>query len=414
MSNTNIELEETEKALKNFLLDIDCLNNVSPWINKFNIFHVLKIDNFEIRHSNMLAWLLDPNENHGLGDKVLLGLINYIVSLKENFLSTHDLCQLLHNSYSFSVFRENNHTDILLVSDENKIVICIENKIYSKQHGNQLKQYKEAIERRYHGYTQFYLYLTLPEDNAKIPIPWTFIFYDDMHTIIKTAYENSELAENVKNFIKNYLDVIEEKTQQHETEIKNECAKIYLKHKKALEFLCLNKNSLFLKYKKALNFIFDKTSLEYNLIYSKFNKWLSVNNNEVIDKNSLKGFDEKEGAFHIQFQSAYLNSKFKMSNEKKSYWETDYFYCYQLIKYKNDPFYQLCLKFCYKNCCDEDKQTINKFFEKMEKNVYHKGITAWYIVKEYKTVNIVQGDFTELMDTIETEEEEIKNILDKN
>lgn len=32
--------------------------------SKFNPFKILKVDKFEIRHSNMIAWLLDPMENH--------------------------------------------------------------------------------------------------------------------------------------------------------------------------------------------------------------------------------------------------------------------------------------------------------------------------------------------------------------
>jgi len=35
---------------------------------KFNIFEVMKSTHTEIRHSNILIWLLDPYENHGCGD----------------------------------------------------------------------------------------------------------------------------------------------------------------------------------------------------------------------------------------------------------------------------------------------------------------------------------------------------------
>ena len=34
---------ENEKALQDFLLDIDCLDELIPWVAKFNIFDVLKI-----------------------------------------------------------------------------------------------------------------------------------------------------------------------------------------------------------------------------------------------------------------------------------------------------------------------------------------------------------------------------------
>ena len=32
--------------------------------NQPNIFEVLKLQHYEIRHSNFLGWFLDPNDNH--------------------------------------------------------------------------------------------------------------------------------------------------------------------------------------------------------------------------------------------------------------------------------------------------------------------------------------------------------------
>lgn len=43
-----------EEALQNFLLDIECLDELLPWTGTFNLFDVLKISRTEIRHSNQL------------------------------------------------------------------------------------------------------------------------------------------------------------------------------------------------------------------------------------------------------------------------------------------------------------------------------------------------------------------------
>lgn len=59
MSNNQ---QTNEEALQNFLLDIGCLDELLPWTGKFNLFDVLKISRTEIRHSNMLGWILNPNE----------------------------------------------------------------------------------------------------------------------------------------------------------------------------------------------------------------------------------------------------------------------------------------------------------------------------------------------------------------
>lgn len=73
------DLVDAEKVLQDFLLDIECLEELLPWTENFNLFNVLKISRTEIRHSNMLAWLMDPNENHGLGDAFLKGVLQKLI-----------------------------------------------------------------------------------------------------------------------------------------------------------------------------------------------------------------------------------------------------------------------------------------------------------------------------------------------
>ena len=118
------QLLTDEQVLQNFLLDIRCLDKLLPWIGKFNIFDVLKISKNEIRHSNVLCWLLDPSENHGFGDAFIKGVFQRIV--ENDIEDKHDIFKtLLSDMYSFSVQREWKNIDILLVSNEEKIVLAI-------------------------------------------------------------------------------------------------------------------------------------------------------------------------------------------------------------------------------------------------------------------------------------------------
>src|SRR5690606_12205461 len=55
------------QALEAFVVDNDALLELEARIGRFNIFDALGIVRTEIRHSNFLAWLLDPAESHGLG-----------------------------------------------------------------------------------------------------------------------------------------------------------------------------------------------------------------------------------------------------------------------------------------------------------------------------------------------------------
>ena len=45
---------------------------------EFNTFDVLQYANYEIRHSNVLAWLLQPAETHGIGDRFLKWFVCHV------------------------------------------------------------------------------------------------------------------------------------------------------------------------------------------------------------------------------------------------------------------------------------------------------------------------------------------------
>jgi len=56
------------------------LKDLENLLKKFNVFDVLNITHAEIRHSSVLAWLLDPNENHNISDKALRLFLESIAS----------------------------------------------------------------------------------------------------------------------------------------------------------------------------------------------------------------------------------------------------------------------------------------------------------------------------------------------
>ena len=59
------------KALNEFVVNCQDLQKLDRLVGKFNIFRVLRFEYGELRHSNMLAWLFDPTQSHGLGDLFL-------------------------------------------------------------------------------------------------------------------------------------------------------------------------------------------------------------------------------------------------------------------------------------------------------------------------------------------------------
>ena len=111
MNNETILSERLKAIEKDFDFEKLELNLKLP-----NIFRILKISKAEIRHSNFLAWLLNPNESHNLKDTFLK---HFLLDISVDF-DTLDLQEL-------EIRREWKNIDLLILSS--KFLVCIENKV---------------------------------------------------------------------------------------------------------------------------------------------------------------------------------------------------------------------------------------------------------------------------------------------
>lgn len=221
--------------LQDFLLDIDCLDELTPWVGQFNIFDVLKISRTEIRHSNTLAWLLDTNENHGLGNAFLRGIIQRLVENDSD--GRYDVFQLLLlDLYDFVIYREYKNIDILLISQKEKTLFAIENKVGSHEHSNQLNRYRKILESEYEDYNRVYIFLTPDGEEPSDVENWDVFTYYDVVDVLENVSNKIELHLGVKLMIQNYIEVIRRDIVKDQQLIEI-CNKIYNKHKKALDMI---------------------------------------------------------------------------------------------------------------------------------------------------------------------------------
>lgn len=230
--------KEIEK-LKELLLDSELLEELKSKIdNSINIFDILKISNAEIRHSNIIAWLLDPNGNHGLGDEFIKRLISYLAKCCASSDQAVEL--LMCNNYSFNVRREWRNIDLLITSSESKIVIAIENKIKSSEHSNQLSRYKETVMKHFPNYQHYFLFLTLEGYDSSEPEVWYSIGYESIIEWIETSLESSSLSSETKQILKQYHSILRREVMGQSEEVVELCNKIYEKHKEALDLIFEN------------------------------------------------------------------------------------------------------------------------------------------------------------------------------
>lgn len=168
-------------------------DQLSLKLKKANIFHIMGAENQELKHSNFLAWLLQPNESHKLGNTFLLRFLRDVCLTDEKGgITIMDIEQLDYSQVE--IRREYKNIDILILFPKKSFCVVVENKIWTSDHENQLKKYKAIVEKEFATYRKQFVYLTPfgDEPNDKEAISeYSLYSYEkiaDQIRLILTAY----------------------------------------------------------------------------------------------------------------------------------------------------------------------------------------------------------------------------------
>ena len=219
------------------------LDKIGAYINRFNPINVMKMQRMEIRHSAILAWLLTPNETHGLGDQFLTAFLAKALS-GTGRLPQPNALDIVHADLSDAEIKtEWKNIDIFIHSYSQNWAFIIENKFGSTQRKNQLSDYRQAVEEAFKDETSIAIrgiYLTLSGEEPNDP-SYAVIDYESVCEIIKLLLSKNEnqLSSEVVKFIEHYLEVIEDETGMSEEQVKMEelAKQLYREHKKVLDFV---------------------------------------------------------------------------------------------------------------------------------------------------------------------------------
>lgn len=172
----------------------------------FNLLSALSIGRQELRHSDLLAFLLNPRESHGLDVQFARRLIHHAASLVAPILDVASL-----KLQRLEIRREWEFIDILLVSPEDKVVVIVENKIDSTEHSNQLSRYYALVQHRYSDYAVIGLYLTLeaaPPAVQQDHKRYAPIGYSDVAIILNDIVEQTQPKPEVALLLRHYVEHI--------------------------------------------------------------------------------------------------------------------------------------------------------------------------------------------------------------
>lgn len=234
------DIDEADvKTLEEFLCKNPELEKLEDLIEDFNIFTALSFVNEEIRHSRFLTWLMDPSESHGVGNYFLTSFLKEI-SVKGNSLGLSVPSVFEIDDWPLGdveVLREWKKIDILIKYDAHKFVCAIENKVRSGEHSDQLRRYKDVVEKEYPEYRKIFIYLTIEGEEPSQPeyIP---LSYNDIVTLVEQLQKRKQdiVGDEIYSFINHYKEILRRHIVE-DSEIQEICRKIYKKHKKALDLI---------------------------------------------------------------------------------------------------------------------------------------------------------------------------------
>lgn len=166
---------------------------------EFNVFDVLQYAEFEIRHSNVLGWLLQPGESHRIGR---LFLDRFLMCLKEPVTEPED---------HVDVKRELHNVDIAIFLEDRRRLLAIENKteLASPKHFEQVRGYEQVLRKEYPEYSIRSALLTTSRDEDVSESDFTHVSWSKIHEIVTSLYQAGEFrSAEVWAFVRQYLDTV--------------------------------------------------------------------------------------------------------------------------------------------------------------------------------------------------------------
>lgn len=303
-----MEKDEVIEHYKNLLDDVN-FEKLEIGLQVPNIFQILGISRAEIRHSNFLGWLLNPNASHGLGNNFLIRFLRDIVILQpnnpndKNKFGIFDIDALNFNNVE--IRREWRNIDLLIIFDN--LVICIENKVDSKDHSNQLKRYREIVQQNFpqERFRHLFVYLTPTglEPTSKESIGYYTIYsYEKIINHLNQILEIRGDSLNIKilHYILDYVKTLELEIMNN-NELNELADKIYQSHKDLIDFIIENKSDTATRMYP----FFEKCIQEFGWIIGSKNKgyarFLTPKLKDIIPSNG-NGWNQKESfLFEIDF-----------------------------------------------------------------------------------------------------------------
>jgi hypothetical protein len=142
--------EQTVQRARSYLEDLQRADPRHPVFEAISLLAPMQRETWEVHHTQILAWLLNPSRPHGFGLSMLHRLISETLS-KQGLLPVEDLDQLqirpefrCHEDYRIDLWVE---CRLLSQGTHIPLLMALEAKVQAEEQQEQLSHYDQAVSR---------------------------------------------------------------------------------------------------------------------------------------------------------------------------------------------------------------------------------------------------------------------------
>lgn len=245
----NLEEVDTDltvpRTLEGLLVHSPEFRALEAKLDVFCPFEALGVVGAEIRHSNYLSYILNPHRPHGFGDGLLRPFL--MEALRAGAAPSTGLTPLdihLIDLGNVEIRREWENIDLLITVPQARLVVAMELKIEAQQAENQLKRYRERVDRTWPEDEWRKLFIFLTKHEEKPHDDWIPVRLSNLVKVIDDFLPAGPETHPAYQTLRAYSEMIKRHHMENE-ELAKLAGAIWSRHSEALLFLMNHQPDVF-------------------------------------------------------------------------------------------------------------------------------------------------------------------------
>ncbi len=257
-------------------------------------------------HSGVLAWLLNPKQSNGLNECFLKRFLRSGGVPAEVFSVNWSEVEVIRE-WENEVDGQRGYLDILIVNEVERILCAVENKTFSREHGEQLTRYRRALEADYSTFTRYHVFLTpwgsLPSRDEERRY-WQPLTYSDVFETVEQIAEikGDSIQADVRAFLRQYATTLR-RNLMPDTSVSLLARQIYLEHREAVELLVANRPDWVVETKRMLKeAVAQRPEFRLDVESAKMVRFRSIDWDQYESTQMGSGWTNSNTLFLFEFQ----------------------------------------------------------------------------------------------------------------